>query len=87
MLGVDAVDTFKPDPEVYAYALARLSEQPARVALVATHPWDLASAAHCEIKTAWVRHGPRVWPAVFPEPDVQADSLSDLARELLAHNW
>jgi 2-haloacid dehalogenase len=66
VLGIDAVDTFKPDPDVYAYALTRLSELPARVALAATHPRDLAGAAHFEINTAWVRHGARVWPAVFP---------------------
>lgn len=85
VLGVDAVNTFKPDPEVYAYALSRLGEKHVRVALVATHPWDLAGAAHCGLGTGWVRHGARLWPAVFPQPDVQADSLPDLARELLAH--
>lgn len=87
VLGVDAVNTFKPHPDVYAYARSRLGEQRAPVAMVATHPWDLAGAAHCGVRTAWVRHGARVWPAVFPRPDVQADSLWDLARELLAHSW
>ena len=86
VLGVDAVNTFKPHPDVYAYALSRLRE-PVRVAMVATHPWDLAGAANGGVATAWVRHGARVWPAVFPEPDVQADSLLDLARELQAHRW
>lgn len=85
VLGVDAVNTFKPDPEVYAYALSQLGQERARVALVATHPWDLAGAAHCGLGTAWVKHGAHLWPAVFPQPDVQADSLPDLARELLAH--
>lgn len=87
VLGVDAVETFKPHPDVYAYALARLAAEPARVALLATHPWDLAGGAHAGLRTAWVRHGSRTWPAVFPDPDVQADSLPDLARELLAHSW
>jgi hypothetical protein len=28
---------------------------------------------------------PRAWPAVFPNPDVQADTLTDLATAILAH--
>ena len=87
VLGVDAVNTFKPHPDVYAYALSQLVDERAGVALVATHPWDLAGAAHCGLGTGWVKHGARRWPAVFPQPDVEADSLPDLARELLAHTW
>jgi 2-haloacid dehalogenase len=87
VMGVDAVSTFKPDPAVYAYALSELDEAPNRVALIATHPWDLAGAAHGGMRTAWVRHRPRVWPAVFPTPDVQADTLTDLATAILAYRW
>jgi 2-haloacid dehalogenase len=85
VLGVDAVSTFKPHPDVYAYALSELNEDPGRVALIATHPWDLAGAAHAGIRTAWVRHQPRAWPSVFSSPDVQADTLTHLAGAILAH--
>jgi 2-haloacid dehalogenase len=87
VLGVDAISTFKPHPEVYAYALSELEEDPDRVALIATHPWDLAGAAHGGMRTAWVRHRPRAWPSVFPTPDVQAESLTGLAAAILAHHW
>jgi 2-haloacid dehalogenase len=87
VLGVDAVSTFKPHPDVYAYALSQLDEDPDWVALIAPHPWDLAGAAHGGMRTAWVRHGPRAWPSVFPSPDVQADTLPDLAKAILAHRW
>ncbi len=87
VLGVDAVSTFKPHPDVYAYALSQLDEDPDWVALIATHPWDLAGAAHGGMRTAWVRHGPRGWPSVFPMPDVQSDTLPDLAKAILAHRW
>jgi 2-haloacid dehalogenase len=87
VLGVDAVSTFKPHPDVYAYALSQLDEDPDWVALIATHPWDLAGAAHGGMRTAWVRHGPRAWPSVFPSPDVPADTLPDLAKAILAHRW
>jgi 2-haloacid dehalogenase len=84
VLGVDAVGTFKPHPGVYAYALSQLGDDYSRVAMIATHPWDLAGAAHGGVRTGWVRHGTRVWPAVFPRPDVQAETLPELATELLA---
>jgi 2-haloacid dehalogenase len=84
VLGVDAVSTFKPHPAVYAYALSELTEDPDSVALIATHPWDLAGAAHAGIRTAWVRHQPRAWPSVFPTPDVQAETLTDLADAILS---
>lgn len=87
ILGVDATSTFKPHPDVYAYAQSQLGEDLNRVALVATHPWDLAGAAHGGMRTAWVRHGPRAWPSVFPNPDVQADTLPDLVNAILAHRW
>ncbi len=87
VLGVDEASTFKPHPDVYAYALSELEEDPDRVVLIATHPWDLAGAEHGGMRTAWVRHGSRVWPSVFPNPDVQADTLTDLARAILAHHW
>lgn len=87
VLGVDAVSTFKPHPAVYAYALSELEQDPERVVLIATHPWDLAGAAHGGIRTAWVRHRPRAWPAVFPTPDVQADTLTDVVQAIRAHRW
>ena len=84
VLGVDAVASFKPHPSVYAYALRELhAASPDEVTLIATHAWDLAGAKSAGIKTAWVRHGARRWPAVFPAPDHQAETLLELARALV----
>lgn len=80
VLGVDCVASFKPHPSVYAYALRELGAGADEVTLIATHPWDLAGAASAGMRTAWVRHGARRWPAVFPEPDLQAETLLELAR-------
>ncbi len=84
VLGVDAVHTFKPHPSVYAYALSELRASPAEVALLATHPWDLAGAAHAGIATAWVTHGTQGWPGVFAVPDVTGDTLVEAVAGLLA---
>lgn len=83
VLGVDAVSRFKPHPEVYAYALQQLAAPASEVTLIATHPWDLAGAAAGGLGTAWVRHGARGWPAVFPTPEIEADTLPGLARALV----
>jgi 2-haloacid dehalogenase len=80
VLGVDAVSSFKPHPSVYAYALRELNAGADEVTLIATHPWDLAGAAGAGIRTAWVRHSARLWPAVFPDPDLQAGTLLELAH-------
>jgi 2-haloacid dehalogenase len=83
VLGVDAVSRFKPHPSVYAYALRELSARADEVTLVATHAWDLAGAASAGMRTAWVRHGAHQWPSVFPEPDFQADTLRELALDMV----
>jgi 2-haloacid dehalogenase len=83
VLGVDAVETFKPHPKVYSYALSQLGAPPGDVTLIATHPWDLAGAAQAGITTAWVMHGSSGWPAVFPAPDFRAETLLELAQALL----
>lgn len=82
VLGVDGVSSFKPHPSVYAYALRELEATAAEVTMIATHPWDLAGAASAGMRTAWVRHGAHAWPAVFPTPDVQADTLLELAATI-----
>lgn len=83
VLGVDAVSSFKPHPSVYAYALDELGCAASEAVLVATHPWDLAGAAHSGIATAWVTHGGRGWPWVFPTPDIRGESLLQLAEAIV----
>jgi 2-haloacid dehalogenase len=83
VIGVDAVRTFKPHPSVYAHALRELEAAPADVVLLATHPWDLAGAAHAGIRTAWVTHGTRGWPDVFALPDIRGETLVDAARGII----
>jgi 2-haloacid dehalogenase len=82
VLGVEGAASFKPHPSVYAYALRELDARADEVTLIATHAWDLAGAARAGMRTAWVRHGAHAWPAVFPAPDVQADTLLELASAI-----
>lgn len=83
VLGVDAVSSFKPHPAVYAYALRELGVAAADALLIATHPWDLTGARRSGIATAWVTHGRRGWPAVFPPPDIRGRSLRAVAETIV----
>jgi 2-haloacid dehalogenase len=83
VIGVDAVRTFKPHPSIYAHALREVEAPPAEVVLLAAHPWDLAGGADAGMRTAWVTHGTRGWPDVFPLPDVRGETLVDVARGVL----
>ena len=83
VLGVDAVQSFKPHPSVYAYALAQIGADPADVTLIATHPWDLAGAARAVRYPGCRDPGVRGWPAVFPTPNFRAENLRDLAQALV----
>lgn len=84
VLGVDAVGRFKPHPAVYRHALEHLGAAADQVIMLATHAWDLAGAAHAGMSTAWVTHGARAWPSVFPRPRFEATTLPDLAQLLVA---
>lgn len=81
VLGVDAVQRFKPHPDTYRYALEELSCGAGEVTFVSAHGWDLAGAAHAGMRTALVARGEQP-PPVLPRPDLQAQDLSGLADQL-----
>ena len=54
IVGVDLFHRYKPAPETYLGATALLGCQPGQVMLVASHPYDLAAAAKCGLRTCYV---------------------------------
>lgn len=84
VLGVDAVDAFKPDPRTYAHAVAALDAVPRDVVLVAAHGWDVAGAAHAGLRTAFVSRGEEGLSPVVPTPDFRAPDLLGVARAIVA---
>ncbi len=81
ILGVDAVEKFKPHPATYAYALHELGAKPGEVTFVAAHAWDLAGAADAGMQTALVRRDGGS-PPVYPPPEIESDELSGIAAAL-----
>jgi 2-haloacid dehalogenase len=81
-LGVDAVRTFKPHPATYGHAVEELGASPAEMMLVAAHGWDVNGAKRAGLRTAWISRGEQELSAMTPEPDLRAEDLLGVARQL-----
>lgn len=82
-LSVAEVGRWKPAPESYSFATARVAEPPGRVSLVAVHPWDVDGAARAGLIGAWLNRSSAAYPPYFTDPAVTASSLPMLADLLL----
>ncbi|MEM0964377.1 MAG: haloacid dehalogenase type II [Bacteroidota bacterium] len=79
----DEVRRYKPAPQPYLHAAARLGEAPADLTLVAAHAWDIYGAHQAGFRTAFVaRPGASLVPG-WPAPDVQGADLDAVADALL----
>ena len=88
ILGAEAAQAYKPQPEAYLRTAEILGLKPAEVALVAAHNGDLRAARGCGLKTAFVfrrtEHGrDQATDMTAEDPwDVIAESFEDLADRL-----
>ncbi len=84
LLSVEAAGHWKPAPPSYRYALDTCGVPAEQAMLVAVHPWDINGAAAAGMRTAWVARAHEPYPTHFSQPEITADSLVDLARQLAA---
>jgi 2-haloacid dehalogenase len=75
---------WKPAPEPYRGACARLGVDPSDAALVAVHPWDVDGAQRAGLTGAWVDAGGRPYPEAMLAPDVSGRGLVEVARALVS---
>lgn len=78
IVSVDEVKLAKPRSEVYAQAAETAGVEPAELALVAAHPWDINGAAAVGFVTAYLS-ADRPYSRVMRTPDLEAGTLSELA--------
>jgi len=78
-----AVMAWKPRPEPYVYAARELGLATERTALVSAHPWDIHGATCAGLVGAWLHRPGAAYPQMMNPPDVQADTLDELAGRLL----
>jgi 2-haloacid dehalogenase len=88
ILGAEIARAYKPAPEAYLRNVEALDLSPAEVMMVAAHNGDLAGAAACGLRTAFVprptEHGPGQTSDLHPDHDVElvASDFIDLAHRL-----
>ena len=82
VVSVDDVGLSKPRREVYQHAARSAGVEPGRLALVATHPWDIQGAKAAGLLTGFVARG-QAFPPVMASPDVQGEDLVEVVEKLL----
>jgi 2-haloacid dehalogenase len=83
IVSVDEVKLAKPRTEVYLHAAEQAGIEPADLALVAAHSWDVNGAAAAGLVTAYLA-ADRPYSRAMRTPDLEADTLPELARLLAA---
>jgi 2-haloacid dehalogenase len=81
-LSTEAVQTFKPAPAAYEYAIDALGVRPERMLFVAAHPRDLRAAREHGFRTAHVARPSAERPAEGDGFDRELDDLSTPAGRL-----
>jgi len=79
LLSVEEAGVWKPAREAYAYAVRVCGSEPARMLMVASHPWDIDGAARAGLRTCWLNRGDAQYPVYFHPPDQTVGSLPQLA--------
>ncbi|HEX5523641.1 MAG TPA: haloacid dehalogenase type II [Pedococcus sp.] len=82
MLSVQDASAWKPASAAYRYALDVCDAEEQDSMLVAVHPWDVHGAHRAGLSTAFINRAGVRYPQFFAQPDVQAESLIELAHIL-----
>ena len=83
VVSVDEVNRAKPRSEVYLHAADKAGVERAELALVAAHSWNINGAATTGLITAYLDAG-HSYSSVMRTPDLEGETLPDLARQLAA---
>lgn len=75
----------KPDPRMFAMALARAGVDPARAVHVGDQPLhDVEGARRAAVRSVWLNRNGSVWPGEYPRPHMEISSLLELRGALAA---
>lgn len=86
VLSTEAIATYKPAPQTYAYACDRLAVPASEITLVAAHDWDVTGAMHAGMRTAFVaRHGTALNP-LETAPDIVAPTVRAIAELIVGRD-
>jgi len=84
IVSVESLQTFKPDPAIYAYFAERAAVDLADAWLVSSNPFDVIGAVAAGMKSAWLRRSEKVEfdPWEF-EPTAVINSLAEIESVVL----
>jgi 2-haloacid dehalogenase len=82
-MSVDMVQRFKPAPEVYVTAAAKLGVDLDTMLMVAAHDWDIVGARSVGIPGAYIDRPAVTWGMPDVRPDVVGSDLSEIADQLI----
>jgi 2-haloacid dehalogenase len=83
IISIDEVRRWKPNREVYLHAARALGVAPDRLTLIAAHAWDVHGAKEAGLGGAWVRRQDKTYQPAMQAPDVQGDSMMEVAEALV----
>ena len=83
-LSVEQPRRWKPHPDAYRYAATACGVEPAKMALVAVHPWDIDGARRAGLMSVWVDRKRAPYPKTFTPPTITVNDLEALADNLAA---
>lgn len=83
IVSVEDVKRSKPAPEVYRFAAKEAGLEPGRIALVAAHPWDIQGARQAGWLGAYVARGIPFPTAVMKRPDLEGETLAEVANRIV----
>ncbi len=84
LVSVDEIKTFKPDPAVYNYLVARTHSRHRDCWLVSSNAWDLIGARNAGLNAAWIRRSETALydPWGLP-PDLEVADLVALSQQMV----
>jgi 2-haloacid dehalogenase len=82
-LTVEGISKFKPDLDVYRWALDQVDVRAGEAMLVAAHGWDIAGAKAAGFRTVFVARPGRVLYPLAEPPDHVVKDIEELAKLLI----
>ena len=78
ILSVNRLQTYKPDPSVYNFAITQLSVEKDEVLFVSSNGWDVAGAKSFGFTVAWVNRAAKELEELGEGPDFIVSDLEEL---------
>jgi 2-haloacid dehalogenase len=84
IISAGEVQSYKPNPMVYQWALQKLGLSDGEVALVSANAWDLVGGKASGLRAFWINRNSQPWDDLGYSPDATLKQLTELPKILSA---